>query len=159
MLKVILLSLALVSQALAADNGPIVWGNNNNALYRPTNRPSTGYQCLAIDHAGNITPQACSGGGGGGGASPQTYANISSNQTLSAAVQNYYVNVTGGSVSVNLPSASANPGVLIEVMNNSFGSVNLVTVVGTINGTANEILGAGENSVYKSNGTEWKKKN
>lgn len=157
MLKIVLLFL-MTTQSLAAPLGPIVWGNNNNALYLPTNRPSIGYECLAIDAAGVITPQACSGGGGSG-ASPQTFSNISANQVLSAAVQNYYVDVTGGNVAVTLPSAAANPGVLIEVMNDSFGSANIVTVTGPINGQATEILGAGENSVYKSNGVEWKKKN
>ena len=158
MLKIAVLFLAFYSTALAEVQGPIIWGNNDNAVYLPLNRPSVGYQCLSIDHAGNITPQACSGGGGSG-ASPQTYANISSNQVLNPNIQNYYVNVSGGDVTVTLPSAVSNSGVLIEVMNNSFSSANVVNVIGTINGTTNEILGAGENSVYKSNGVEWKKKN
>lgn len=148
------LFLLLSAQAMAAQ-GPIVWGNNNNAVYLPTNRPTSGVACLVIDSKGNISQQTCAAGGGG----IQTYANISANQTLSAAVQNYYVDVTGGSVTVTLPSAAANPGAVIEVMHNSFGSGNIVTVIGPINGTASEVLSAGENSVYKSNGVEWKKKN
>lgn len=153
MWKILLLIVALNSSAVAQQRGPIVWGNNNNALYLPTNRPTVGTECLTIDAKGNITPQICSSGGSGA----QSFANISTNQTLVSSTTSYYVDVTLGDVSVTLPSAASNSGVVFEVMNDSFASVNNVNVLGTINGTVNEVLGAGENSVYKSNGIEWKK--
>jgi len=67
MWKILLILTAIISQAEAAPLGPIVWGNNNNALYLPTNRPTVGTSCLTVDPLGVILPQTCGGGGGGGG--------------------------------------------------------------------------------------------
>lgn len=80
MWKILFLLLFLPAGALAAL-GPIIWGNNNNAVYLPTNRPLIGTLCLAIDPLGVITPQACSGGGGGG----TTLATIAGNYTVIAS--------------------------------------------------------------------------
>ena len=62
----IFLFLALYSSALAQVRGPIIWGNNNNAVYLPTNRPLVGTSCLTVDPLGVILPQTCGGGGGSG---------------------------------------------------------------------------------------------
>jgi hypothetical protein len=67
MWKLIFLTTALYSQANAAIQGPIIWGNNNNAIYLPTNRPTVGNACLTVDPLGVISPQTCGSGGGGGG--------------------------------------------------------------------------------------------
>lgn len=67
MWKILLLALCLYSPAIAQVRGPIVWGNNNNALYLPSNKPLVGNACLTIDPLGVISPQTCGGGGGGGG--------------------------------------------------------------------------------------------
>lgn len=63
----ILLLLALSPQAWSVPQGPIIWGNNNNAVYLPTNKPTSGTSCLTVDPLGVILPQTCGGGGGGSG--------------------------------------------------------------------------------------------
>jgi hypothetical protein len=59
----ILILLFLPAQALAVQ-GPIIWGSNNNAVYLPTNRPTVGLACLAIDPLGVMSAQTCSAGSG-----------------------------------------------------------------------------------------------
>lgn len=116
-----------------------------------------GKAVIINDSADGFSLGEASGGGGGGTVQP--FQNISADQTLDVNVANYYVDVSGGDVFLTLPSAPGNPGAVIEVMNDTFFGSNGVHVIGTINGTSGEILGLGENSVYKSNGIEWKKKN
>lgn len=67
MWKLILLFTFLSSLALADNRPAMVFGNNNNALYLPTNKPVSGTACLVVDPLGVVSPQTCGGGGGGSG--------------------------------------------------------------------------------------------
>ncbi len=67
MWKILLVLFLVNSSALGAVQGPIIWGNNNNAVYLPTNKPTSGTSCLTVDPLGVILPQTCGGGGGGSG--------------------------------------------------------------------------------------------
>jgi hypothetical protein len=103
MWKIVLASLLFSLNTLAAAPGPIVWGNNNNALYLPTNVPSSGVACLTVDPLGVISPQTCGSGGGGG-----TVTSVSWGSLPSWLVGTGSPITTSGSLGLTLSSQTAN---------------------------------------------------
>lgn len=103
MWKIVLLFAALYSPAIAQVRGPIVWGNNNNALYLPNNKPTVGSSCLTVDPLGIISPQTCGGGGGSG-----TVTSIAAGTLPSWLVWTGLPITTSGNIGLATPSQTAN---------------------------------------------------
>lgn len=87
-------------------------------------------------------------------------ANISTNTTLSSATASaYFVDTTGGAVTVTLPAAASNSGKFFLVKNVTFGGANDITVArtggDTIEGGTSDTLTSGMGRKYVSNGTAW----
>ena len=87
-------------------------------------------------------------------------SNISSNTTLNAATASaYFVDTTGGAVTVTLPAAASNSGKFFLVKHIAFGGANDITVArtggDTIEGGTSDTLTSGMARKYVSNGTAW----
>jgi hypothetical protein len=121
----VLLLLIIPFKALAAPpQVPIIWGNNNNAIYLPTNRPGAGFACLTIDPMGVITPQAC--GGGGGSVNVVTIAgNFSANTQGQFILANCAVLCT-----VNLPNIALTDGFTVSMKNIGIAHAVFHNIVG-----------------------------
>ena len=107
------------------------------------------YTNVTVDTSGRVTF----------GSNGQSFANISSATSGVSTVQNYFGDTSGGAFNFTLPLASANAGVVFNVMNITFGGANLINVLRTstdlINGATSDSLSAGENKRYRSNGVNW----
>lgn len=123
MLRLLIASLAFSLSALAAPPGPIVWGNNNNALYLPTNVPSSGIACLTVDPLGVISPQTCGSGGGGGG----TVTSIGWGTLPSWLVGTGAPITTSGNLGLAVPSQSPNQ--FLASPNGSAGALGVRAIV------------------------------
>ncbi len=122
MWKILLLFAALYSPAIAAPPGPFVWGNNNNALYLPTNRPTSGTACLTIDPLGVVLPQTCGAGGGGGTVTSIDWGTLPSWLTgLGGPI------TTSGSLGLASPSQPANR--FLASPNGAPGTINPRAIV------------------------------
>jgi len=87
-------------------------------------------------------------------------SNISSNTTLNAATASaYFVDTTGGAVTVTLPAAASNSGKFFLVKHVAFGGANDISVArtggDTIEGGTSDTLTSGMARKYVSNGTAW----
>lgn len=121
----LLLLLFLPAHALAAQ-GPIVWGNNNSAVYLPTNRPSSGFSCLTVDPVGVISPQSCGGGGGS-----VNVATITGN--FSASTQGQFILANcAAPCTVNLPNISLTDGFTVSMKNIGTAHAIFHNVVGQL---------------------------
>lgn len=122
MLRIVLASLFLSLNALAAPLGPIIWGNNNNALYLPTNVPSSGVACLTVDPLGVISPQTCGGGGGSG-----TVTSVGWGALPSWLVGTGSPITTSGNLGLAVPSQAANK--FLASPNGSTGALGIRSIV------------------------------
>jgi hypothetical protein len=111
MQKFLLILLLITPFRALAAQGPIIWGNNNNAVYLPTNKPAAGLACLNVDSKGNITPQPCGGGGGSVTITPIT-------GNYSASTQGQFILANCAALcTVNLPDISAIDGFSVSMKN------------------------------------------
>jgi len=120
--KLLILFILLYSQAIAAVQGPIIWGNDNNALYLPTNKPSSGTACLVVDPIGTITPTSCGGGGGSG-----TVTSVGWGSTPSWLVGTGGPITTSGTLGLAVPSQSPNK--FLASPNGSTGALSPRSIV------------------------------
>lgn len=122
MWKIVLLLAALYSPAIAQVRGPIVWGNNDSALYLPNNKPTSGSACLTVDPLGIISPQTCSGGSGSG-----TVTSIGAGTLPAWLVWTGLPITTSGNIGLATPNQTANK--FLASPNGSSGALSPRSIV------------------------------
>lgn len=90
---------------------------------------------------------------------PQSHAIVTANTVLDAAIRDYFCDCSGGALSLTLPLAADNEGIVFWVKHKTFGSSNDIMVVcsgaDTVEGGASDTIKAGESRRYLSDGTNW----
>lgn len=122
MWKLTLLFTFLSSLALADNRPAMVFGNNNNALYLPTNKPLSGTSCLVVDPLGVVSPQTCGGGGGSG-----TVTSVGWGSTPSWLIGIGGPVTTSGTLGLAVPSQAANK--FLASPNGSAGTMSPRSIV------------------------------